>query len=185
MCPTSARGRAVLALHWEQWLLCWTYRDDGDGVLRVLFFYHVVFVVELWGGSSVGRRGFSVQRRAIRLLKHHSLRLLWRGFSRTLAPNATLCTFSKLYWSILVIRALRAVRSGQRFPARHGGDLRTLRHRFSLSHIEMSSARVRFFNKLPSKSKASEERMFKNLPKEFLIKNEYFYPFRNSCLPKG
>lgn len=72
-----------------------------------------------------------------------------------------------------------------RFPTRHGGDLRTHTDIALLSQIEIPSAGVRYFNELPLELKVSNGRNFKNLLKKFLIKNEYFFPFRNSCLPEG
>lgn len=60
-----------------------------------------------------------------------------------------------------------------RFPRRHGGDLQSYRHHLMFSQANMSSAGVRYSNKLPSKGSLRGKK-FKNILNEFLIKQIIF-----------
>lgn len=63
-------------------------------------------------------------------------------------PNSTFFVHFRVQLATLsAVREIQSVVSGHSIQTRHRGNLRTHRHRLTLSHTEMSSVGVRYFNR--------------------------------------
>jgi hypothetical protein len=142
------------------------------------FFSVMAYGIEVWGGSSHASKVFLAQKRAVRIIQGlpplHSCRGVFKSLNILTLPSMYI--FKLIASTVDNFKNIPLVGASHNYPTRHGGALRTPKHRLALSERYASFAGPSFFNRLPVEIKKNSGKvpLFLKSVKKFLIEKECY-----------